>query len=49
MNDICSICEEEIAYDEPSVVNDENGRDHLSCSISEIDDMGETSYDGDCC
>jgi len=44
----CSICEEEISYDEPSIKNNEGGFDHLSCSISEIDDPREWGYDGDC-
>ena len=44
---ICSICEEQISSEEPSLRNNEGGFDHLSCSISEIDDLGETSYNGD--
>lgn len=48
MFSICEICDKPI-IDEPSLVDEYGDIVHLSCSIKAIDDMGETSYDGDCC
>lgn len=45
---ICQYCEEQIGYDEPSIIDWNGEPAHLSCSIENIDDMGETSYDGEC-